>query len=95
MGESAVAFPFDRPLDVSAERIQREIQKRHRGATEIKIAARSGYGYSGFADLLGSLLQNSTDIYDVLLVAGGWDGKRLDHDTFSHEAERVRTIWNL
>ena len=54
MGDSTVAFPFDRAFDVSAQKIQREIRKRHRGAGAIKIAARSGYEYSGFEALLES-----------------------------------------
>ena len=53
-GDSAVAFPFDRAFDVSAQKIHREIRKRHRGAGAIKIAARSGYEYSGFEALLES-----------------------------------------
>ena len=94
-GDSAVAFPFDRAFDVSAQKIHREIRKRHRGAIAIRIAARSGYGYSGFADLLESFLQNSTDIYDVLLVAGGWNDDRLDQATVSHDIGRLTQIWNL
>ena len=94
-GDITVAFPFGRAFDVSAQKIQREIRKRHRGATALKIAARSGYGYSGFAAMIGSFPQNSTDIYDVRLVAGGWNDDRLDRDTASQEADRVRALRNL
>ena len=49
-GDSTVAFCSDRKSEMPLKKIGREVRKRCRAVTSIKIVSVSGAGYSGFVD---------------------------------------------
>ena len=74
-------------------KLWREIRKRFRAVTSIKIVFVSGAGYKGFVEQISGDEKYGGGPYDEYVLFGGWNGDRQSGEFVQEYSKRLARQW--
>ena len=76
------------------KKIGREIRKRCRAVTSIRIVSVSGAGYNGFVEQIARDEKSGGGPYDNYVLFGGWNDDGQSEEYVREYTNRLARLWN-